>query len=571
MKPTGPEAAGAEPAPGSPPAPPPAPPHEPTATHAVENQAEPLQDVNLYTMNAALQEAVAREGAGWAHDELVAAGAELGSREWIERGDAANRNPPVLRAFDRAGRRRDVFEFHPAWHECLRWLKARGVDTGAWSDPRPGAHVRRAALFQLFAEIEDGSLCPTTMTYGAVPPVARSPELSREWIPRLLSRDYDERFLPAPRKRGAMMGMGVTEKQGGSDVRANTTRAEPVGGGWHRLVGHKWFLSAAMCDAFLVTARSPGGLSCFLLPRFLPDGTQNPLHLLRAKDKLGDRSNAGAEVELPGTLGCLVGEEGRGIPTVIEMATYTRLDCANGSAGIMRAALSIALHHARQRRAFGRRLVEQPLMRNVLADLALEAEAHAALAMRVAGAFDRQGEPREDALRRILTPVAKYWVTKRCPHFVAEAMEVLGGNGYIEDGPMARLFRQSPLNAIWEGAGNVMCLDVVRAAAKDRDALPALDVELAAASGRNAGYDRFSAALRDELARPDDVEARSRRLVERAALAVQASLLLRHAPGFVAEAFCASRLAGDGGGTFGTLPPRTDLAAILRRAWPAEG
>jgi putative acyl-CoA dehydrogenase len=575
MKPTGP-AAPAEPAPASGPTPqpasaPPARPAEPAATHAVENQAEPLQDVNRYAANLALQEAVAREGAGWAHDELLAAGAELGGREWIERGDAANRNPPVLHAFDRAGRRRDAFEFHPAWHECLRWLKAKGVDTGAWADPRRGAHVRRAALFQLFAEIEDGSLCPTTMTYGAVPPLARSPELSREWMPLLLSREYDERFIPAPRKRGVMMGMGMTEKQGGSDVRANSTRAEPVGGGWHRLVGHKWFLSATMCDAFLVTARAPGGLSCFLLPRFLPDGTRNALHLVRAKDKLGDRSNAGAEVELPGTLARLVGEEGRGIPTVIEMATYTRLDCANGSAGIMRGALSIALHHARQRHAFGRLLAEQPLMRNVLADLALEAEAHAALAMRVAGAFDRRGEPHEDALRRILTPVAKYWVTKRCPHFVAEAMEVLGGNGYVEDGPMARLFRQSPLNAIWEGAGNVMCLDVVRATARDRDALPALEAELAAAAGRDPAYDRFVAALKAELARPGDVEAISRRLVERAALAVQASLLLRHAPGFVAEAFCASRLAGDVGGTFGTLRPGADLAAILRRAWPVEG
>jgi putative acyl-CoA dehydrogenase len=561
MKPTGPAAVQA----ASPAAP------EPPATHAIENQAEPLEEVNLYALNLALQEAVAREGAGWAHDELLAAGAELGTREWMKRGDAANRNPPVLHAFDRAGRRRDVFEFHPAWHECLRWLKAKGVDTGAWADPRRGAHVRRAALFQLFAEVEDGSLCPTTMTYGVVPPISRSPELAREWMHLLLSREYDERFLPAPRKRGVMMGMGVTEKQGGSDVRANTTRADPAGGGWHRLVGHKWFLSATMCDAFLVTAHAPRGLSCFLLPRFLPDGTQNPLHLVRAKDKLGDRSNAGAEVELPGTLAFLVGEEGRGIPTVIEMATYTRLDCANGSAGIMRAAVSLALHHARQRHAFGRPLSEQPLMRNVLADMAIEAEAHAALAMRVAGAFDRQGDAREDAIRRILTPVAKYWVTKRCPHLVAEAMEVLGGNGYIEDGPMARLFRQSPLNAIWEGAGNVMCLDVVRAMAKDREALPALEAELSAAAGRHPAYDRFVAALEGELSRSDEVEGRSRRLVERAALAVQASLLLRHAPGFVAEAFCASRLAGEAGGTFGTLPPRADLAAILRRAWPAEG
>ncbi|MBI2958757.1 MAG: isovaleryl-CoA dehydrogenase, partial [Betaproteobacteria bacterium] len=527
-------------------------PAETNRTHAVINQAPPLANVNLYRVNRALQEAVQREGAAWADDEIGRLGAELGSAEWIRRGDLANRNPPVLKNFDRYGERRDEFEFHPAWHECLRWLKGHGVDTGAWADPRPGAHVRRAALFQLFAEVECGSLCPTTMTYGAVPVVSRQSELARLWRPLLLSREYDERFIAAQHKRGVMMGMAMTEKQGGSDVRANSTRAEPIGGGWFRLLGHKWFVSATMCDAFLVTAQSPKGISCFFLPRILPDGSRNPFDLVRAKDKLGDRSNAGAEVELPGTLAYLVGEEGRGIPTVIEMATYTRLDCANGSTGIMRAALSNALHHASHREAFGKRLIDQALMRNVLADMALEVEAHTVLTMRVAGAFDRQAQSHEDALRRAITPVAKYWCTKRCPALVAESMEVLGGIGYIEEAPLVRLFRQSPLNAIWEGAGSIMALDLLRALAREPDTLPALESELLAANGRHPAYERFVARLKDELT--GQAELGARRLIERLALALQASLLLRHAPDFVGEGFCASRLDGDGGASFGTLP-----------------
>lgn len=543
-------------------------PAETIHTHEVVNQASALENINLYLVNRALREAVQREGAAWADDEIGGLGEELGSAEWIRRGELAERNPPVLKNFDRYGGRRDEFEFHPAWHECLRWLKGHGVDTGAWADPRPGAHVRRAALFQLFAEVECGSLCPTTMTYGAVPVVSRQSELAGLWRPLLLSRDYDERFIPAQHKRGVMMGMAMTEKQGGSDVRANSTRAEPIGGGWFRLVGHKWFVSATMCDAFLITARSPKGLSCFFLPRLLPDGARNPFHLVRAKDKLGDRSNAGAEVELPGSLAYLVGEEGRGIPTVIEMATYTRLDCANGSSGIMRAALSNALHHAGRRQAFGKRLIEQPLMRNVLADMALEVEAHTALAMRVAGAFDRQADRHEEGLRRAITPVAKYWVTKRCPLLVTEAMEALGGIGYIEEAPLARLFRQSPVNAIWEGAGNIMALDLLRALAREPDTLPALEVELLSGSGLNPAYDRFVARLKDELTEQAPAELGGRRLIERLALALQASLLLRHAPDFVGEAFCLSRLTGEGGASFGTLQKNAAIDAILARAWP---
>jgi len=538
-------------------------------THEVANQPPVLEGRNLCAVNHALREALAREGADWAHGELTTLGAELGSADWIRRGDDANRNPPAFKPFDRYGNRRDEFEFHPAWHECMRWLKRHGVDTGAWADPRPGAHVRRAALFQLFAEIECGSLCPITMTYGAVPPVSRVSELAQAWLPLLLSREYDPRSLPAAQKRGVTMGMGMTEKQGGSDVRANTTRAEPAGDGWYSLIGHKWFFSASMGDAFLVTAQTAArGLTCFFVPRILEDGTRNAIHLQRAKDKLGDRSNAGAEVELRGALGRVVGEEGRGVPTVIEMATYTRLDCANGSAGLMRQALSQALHHASHRKAFGARLIDQPLMRNVLADMALEVEAATALAMRVAGTFDRQHDERENELRRLVTPVAKYWICKRCPPLTFEAMEVLGGNGYVEEGPMPRLYRQAPLNSIWEGAGNVMCLAVLRALRKHPRATEALQAEIAPAMGRSAVLARFVERLQRDLARSEGQEADSRRLVERIALALQGAILIRHAPEAIAQAFCASRLGGDWGHAFGTLPGSADVGAIIERAWP---
>ncbi len=540
----------------------------PFDTHEVVNQTPPLEGYNLYAANRALQDALAREGGGYAHDELVAAGATLGSGEWIRRGDEANRNPPQFRPFDRYGHRRDEFDFHPAWHECMRWLKGNGVDTGAWAEPRPGAHVRRAALFQLFAEIECGSLCPTTMTYGAVPAVSRVPDLARDWLPLLLSREYDPRSLPATQKRGVTMGMGVTEKQGGSDVRANATRAAAIGDGWYRLTGHKWFFSASMSDAFLVTAQAAGGLTCFFVPRILPDGSRNAIHLQRAKDKLGDRSNAGAEIELHGAHGHLVGEEGRGVPVIIEMATYTRLDCANGSTGIMRQALSQALHHASHRRAFGRALVEQPLMRNVLADMALEVEGHVALSMRVARAFDRQHDETEALLRRIITPVAKYWICKRCPPFAAEAMELLGGNGYVEESLLPRLYRQAPLNSIWEGSGNIMCLDVLRAMRKHPRAVDVLFAELAEGAARSTALSRRIERIRADLADVDAAESAARRIVEQIALALQAAILARHAPAEVADAFCASRIERDPGGAFGTLPPRTAFGAILARAWP---
>ncbi len=542
------------------------------STHEVINQAHALENYNAYSRNLPLQEAVAREGAGWAQDWLKARGAEVGSAEWIEHGRLANANPPQPRLFDRYGNRRDEVEFHPSWHECLTWLKGNGCDTGPWADPRPGAHVARAAAYVMFAEIEDGSLCPTTMTYGAVPVLKQVPEIARDWLPLMLSREYDRRFIPAAQKKGVLIGMGLTEKQGGSDVRANTTRAEPLGGdrnaGPWRIVGHKWFLSAPMCDAFLVTAQSPKGLSCFFVPRWTPDGRLNEIRIQRLKDKMGDRSNAGTEAEFWGSQGWLVGEEGRGIPTVLEMGVYTRLDCAIGSTGIMRAALSQAMHHTSQRAAFGKLLRNQPLMMNVLADLALESEAATALSLRLARAFDAQEDEAEGLLRRLLTPVAKLWICKRCPTFVAEAMEVHGGNGYVEEGPMPRLFRQSPLNSIWEGSGNVMCLDTLRALAKHPRSAEVLAAEIAPALGKNAAFDRHVDRLQSGLRDADGIEARARSLTQDIALAVQGALLLRFAPAAVSEAFCASRLAGEWGQVFGTLAKSTDFEAILQRAWP---
>ncbi len=538
------------------------------ATHEVLNQAHALENYNAYTRNHALQEAVAREHAVWAHEWLTDRGAEVGSAEWIEHGRLANEFPPTPKLFDSFGNRCDEVEFHPSWHACLGWLKRHGCDTGPWADPKPGAHVARAAAFMMFAEIEDGSLCPTTMTYGAVPVVRRMPGIAGEWMPRMLSREYDRRFIPAPLKRGVLIGMGLTEKQGGSDVRANTTRAEPTGNGEWRIVGHKWFLSAPMCDAFLVTANTARGLSCFFVPRWTPEGQPNEIRIQRLKDKMGDRSNAGTEAEFWGSCGWLVGEEGRGIPTVLEMGVYTRLDCAIGSAGIMRAALSQALHHTGLRAAFGKLLRHQPLMMNVLADMALESEAATALAMRLARSFDAQDDKEEGLLRRLITPVAKFWICKRCPTLVAEAMEVHGGNGYVEEGPMPRLFRQSPLNSIWEGSGNIMCLDVLRAMERHPKCVGMLVAEFEPALGRNPGFDRLVDRLRGNLRDRDGIEARARRITQDIALAMQAALLIRFAPAHVSDAFCATRLSGDWGHVFGTLPKNTDFEAILQRAWP---
>jgi putative acyl-CoA dehydrogenase len=538
----------------------------------VLNQSTELVDYNLFSTHSALVEALAREGAAAERTALEKLGAELGSVTMFTLGDAANRNPPRLHAFDRFGARRDVVEFHPAWHELMRRLVAARLHTGPWAQPRPGAHVARAAGYMLWAEVENGTQCPATMSYGAVPALAPQRADFAPWLSLLMSAEYDPAFAPPAAKRGVLMGMGMTERQGGSDVRTNTTRAQPAAargpGREYRLTGAKWFFSAPMCDAFLVLAQAPGGLSCFLVPRFLPDGSVNALHLLRLKDKLGNRSNASSEVEFDAAYGLLVAEEGRGIPAILEMGVYTRLDNAIGSAGLMRQCVSQAIHHARGRRAFGRLLAEQPLMRNVLGDLALECEAAVMLTMRLARAFDALGDEGAMLLRRVLTPVVKYWVCKRAPAVCSEAMEVLGGNGYVEDGPIARRLRESPLNSIWEGSGNIMCLDVLRALAREPRAGEALAELLTPMRGRDPRYDHYLTALLADLADPGgpgDAELRARELTQRIALAAQAALLLAHGPTPSCEAFLASRIAAGAPAAFGTLPRSCDFAALSAR------
>ena len=543
-----------------------------TPTRDVPNQSTDLVDYNLFTTNPALVEALSREGSASDHDRMVSLGERLGKAEMFALGEAANRNPPKLKLFDRFGRRRDEVEFHPAWHELMRRLVGEGLHTGPWSERASAAHVARAAGYMLWAEIENGTQCPATMTYGAVPTLARQPEDFGEWLPLLLSREYDSRFAPAATKRGALMGMGMTEKQGGSDVRSNTTRAIPTGAGGpgreYRLTGHKWFFSAPMCDAFLVLAQAPGGLTCFFVPRFLPDGSVNTLLLQRLKDKLGNHSNASSEVVFENTYGLLVGEEGRGVQTILEMGVYTRFDNATATTGLMRQCVAQAIHHASRRSAFGRLLIDQPLMRNVLADLALECESHIVLVMRLARAFDARDDESESLLRRILTPVAKYWVCKRAPTVIAESMEVLGGNGYVEEGPIARRYREAPLNSIWEGSGNIMCLDVLRAFAREPRTREVLGSMLAKSKGRDGRYDRFVDQLLMELGDPTDVELRARYVTQKIALAAQAAVLLAHGPQTSAEAFVASRLSVAAPAAFGTLPCNVDSGAMMERIFP---
>ena len=555
------------------------------ATHEVFNQAAPLVDVNLFATDRALADALTREGAGAAAPALQALGAELGSSAMQEQGRLANAYPPIFRPFDRAGRRIDEVEFHPAWHALMARLIGEGVHADPWVQPGPGAQVARAAKYFLFSQVENGTQCPTTMTYAVVPVMqkfaAAVPAVAQDWLPKILSRAYDPASAPVAAKRGVLLGMGMTEKQGGSDVRSNTTRAELAGrsryGDEYRLTGHKWFFSAPQCDAHLVLAQtdpgSPAGITCFLVPRWLPDGSRNAIRVQRLKDKVGNKSNASSEVEFEGATGWPVGEVGRGIPTILEMGTLTRLDCAIGSAGQIRFVVAMALHHAAQRSAFGRKLVEQPLMRNVLADLALESEAATALVLRLARAYDGRaaGDPLADGLCRVLTPAAKYWICKRGPTVGAEAMEVLGGNGYVEDAPMGRFFRELPLNSIWEGSGNVMGLDVLRALGRTPACREALEAEFAAARGGDARLDAHAERLRAELRRPEVDEFSARRLTESIALGVQASLLVRHAPAAVADAFCASRLgeAAGWGRAFGTLPAGIAPSPLIERAMPA--
>ncbi|MEG0880269.1 MAG: isovaleryl-CoA dehydrogenase [Janthinobacterium sp.] len=551
-------------------------------THEVFNQATPFENVNLFACDPALIEALLREGGGAALQELDALGEKLGRAGTYALAREANRHGPELQQFDRAGRRIDEVLFHPAWHELMAILVGAGAHASPWASPGPGAQVARAAAYLLVGQVENGAQCPVTMTYASVPALRQAlnlPQIAQRWLPKILSRDYDPRSLPVEQKRGALVGMGMTEKQGGSDVRSNTTRAVPVppdeaqalfgaeaGDAW-RIVGHKWFFSAPQCDAHLILAQADeGGLSCFFLPRYLPDGSRNAIRVQRLKDKLGNRSNASSEVEFTNAYGWLVGQAGRGIPTILEMASHTRLDCVLGSTGIMRAALTQALHHARQRAVFGKPLAEQPLMQNVLADLALESEAATAFALRLARCFDEKDEPGQALLARVLTPAGKYWICKRGPGFGFEAMEVLGGTGYVEDAPLARLYRELPVNSIWEGSGNVMCLDVLRAFGKSPAARDALAAELALAGDDDAMFAGYRARLLADLDGPQTDEFGARHLSERIVLAVQAALLLRHAPPFVAQAFLHSRLAQAPGGAYGRLPAGTDCAAILARA-----
>jgi len=513
-----------------------------------------------------------REGAEWARARVAAVG-ELAGGVAIEWGSLANGYPPVLRTHDRFGDRIDEVEFHPAWHQLMQAGVENGLHALPWREPQRGGHAARAAMFMVLSQAEGGFGCPISMTYAAVPALRAQPDLDAEWEPRLTSLQYDPRPVPAEDKQGALCGMAMTERQGGSDVRANTTRAVPleVGGPGtaYELTGHKWFCSAPMCDAFLVLAQAPGGLSCFLLPRWFSDGSRNGFRIQRLKDKLGNRSNASSEVEFDGAVARLVGEEGRGVPTIIEMVNHTRLDCVLGSAALMRAAVSQATHHAAHRSAFGVLLSEQPLMRNVLADLCLEAEAATVAAMRLARAYD---DARDDSsagpFARLATAVLKYWVCKRGPALVAEALECLGGNGYVEDSGMPRLYRESPLNSIWEGSGNVICLDVIRAMSRSPEPAEAFFAEVGLAEGAEPRLDAYAAKLRDDLAAGGLQEAEARRVVERMALALQASLLVRHSPPDVAGAFVASRLEGDRGLAFGTLPSGVDFSAIMERARP---
>jgi putative acyl-CoA dehydrogenase len=536
----------------------------PGETHEVFNQPPPLTGHNVFESNRPLVEALEREGGGWAREQISALGARDGEAQVQEWARQANENPPRLVTHDRYGNRVDEVEFHPAWHELLGIAVESEIPSLAWRRPEPGAHVARGALMMLCPEAGVG--CPVSMTYAIIPALRKQPELAAEWEPRLTSNVYDSRFVPAAGKAGALAGMGMTEKQGGSDVRANTTVARPLNGGGpgaeYELTGHKWFCSAPMCDVFLMLAQAEGGLSCFLVPRYTPDGERNVFRLQRLKDKLGNRSNASSEVELRGTWAQMVGEEGRGVPTIIEMVNHTRLDCVLGSTSGMRAAVEQATWHAAHRTAFGRTLAEQPLMGNVLADLCVESEAATVTALRLARAFD---DPDQELLKRIATAVSKYWVCKRSPAVAGEALECLGGNGYVEESGLPRLYREMPLNSIWEGSGNVQCLDVLRALAKSPETFEAFFAEVGEAAGADRRLDAFVAATRDEFTEPEGIESRARRIVERMAKALQGSLLVRYAPPAVADAYVASRLDGDAGLAFGTLPPSVDFGAIVER------
>ncbi len=538
-------------------------------THEVLNQAPPLEDYNVFLENRPLLEAMNREGGEWGTDRLTAFGEACGG-EALEWGRLANENPPILRTHDRTGGRIDEVEFHPAWHNLLGMAVEHGVHSLPWTDPGPGAHVVRAALMITLSQAEGGVGCPISMTYAGVPVIERRPELAAEWKPKLTSTAYEPGITPVADKAGALCGMAMTEKQGGSDVRANTTTATPIGsGGEHLITGHKWFCSAPMCDAFLVLAQTENGLSCFFMPRVTPDGKRNAFHIQRLKNKLGNRSNASSEVEFLGAWARMIGDEGRGVATIIEMVNHTRLDCILGSTALLRHGVAHATHHAAHRSAFGKLLIDQPLMQNVLADLAIESEAATLVSMRLARTFDAGPvDEREALFKRLAVAVSKYWICKTGVAHAGEALEVFGGNGYVEDLPMARAYREAPLNSIWEGSGNVNCLDVLRALARSPQSLEVFFDEIGPAAEDDERLGGYVTALKDEFSDTTDIEVRARSVVEKLALALQAALLLEHGDPNSADAFCTTRLTGAGGRSYGTLPPGTDFKAIIERHRP---
>ncbi|MDP3755807.1 acyl-CoA dehydrogenase family protein [Polaromonas sp.] len=541
-------------------------------THEVFNQVPPLDGANLYRLDLPLQQWTQRFGGGWAEQRLDAYGALAGG-ELMAAGFLANENKPVFKSHDRYGNRVDLVEFHPAYHQLMSAAIAHGLPSMPWTEPRAGAQVARAAMSYLHSQAEAGSGCPLTMTFASVPALRLQPDIAEIWLPKILSTQYDPRNLPIEQKTGATIGMAMTEKQGGTDVRANTTRAYPVGAGGpgqaYELVGHKWFCSAPMCDAFLTLAYTDQGLTCFLLPRHRPDGTRNELYIQRLKNKLGNWSNASSEVEFRGALAWMIGEEGRGVPTIIEMVALTRFDCMIGSSALMRQALTQAAHHCAHRQVGGRLLSEQPLMQNVLADLALESEAALALTLRMGKALDNAADPQEDKFARLVTAVGKYWICKRAPAMINEAAECMGGAGYVEDSILPRLYREAPVNSTWEGSGNVQCLDVLRALSKEPGVLDALFSELGDGHGDarlKSHIERLQADFRDSA----DIQYRARQLTEDVALALQAKLLLEAGNAQVSDAFIASRLGGQGGRVYGTLPRGLDVEALLARSTPQQ-
>jgi putative acyl-CoA dehydrogenase len=543
--------------------------HQYAETHEVTNQVPPLDGLNLYRSDLPLQEWVRRYHGGWADEQLSAYG-QLAGGALMEAGFLANENKPAFKSHDRYGHRVDMVDFHPAYHELMAAGIKAGITSAPWTDPRPGAQVARAATMYLHNQAEAGTSCPMTMTYACVPALRLQPDLAEIWLPKILSGQYDPRNLPIAQKTGATIGMAMTEKQGGTDVRANTTRAYPVGVGGpgqaYELVGHKWFCSAPMCDAFLTLAQTDKGLSCFLLPRHRPDGSRNEFYVQRLKNKLGNWANASSEVEYRGALAWMIGPEGRGVPTIIEMVSLTRFDCMIGSSSLMRQALTQAAHHCAHRTVGTRVLSEQPLMQNVLADLALESEAALALTMRMGYSLDNAHDEQEDKFARLVTAIGKYWICKRAPGMINEAQECLGGAGYVEETILPRLYREAPVNSIWEGSGNVQCLDVLRALSKEPGVLDALFAELGDGHGSSELKQRIE-RIKQQFAETDDIQYRARQLTEDVAIVLQAKLLLEAGNNTVSDAFIASRL-GEHGQAYGTLPRGLDVEALVARSTP---